>query len=849
MKYLIQYPDKTLLNVALVGGKAKNLYTLTSMKLNVPKWCVIPTSFFDNNQNAEYVDLLNEISAVFDQKNSAKKYAVRSSASDEDNENHSFAGIYKSVLNVSFQELETAIKEVRASLNSEAVKTYRKANQLNNKSDIAVIVQELIESDVSGIGFSKNPLKHNLKESIITATYGLGEGLVSGELEADTFFVENEKITQTVATKTEKYIVNAHGFGIEKVAVSNEVQNIASLSKSQILQIDNILQSLEKHYGHPQDVEFSIKDEVVYLLQTRPITKYPKGEYILWDNSNIVESYPGITTPLTFSFINRVYEQVYIYFVAFMGVPETEIRKHKTVFANTLGLIRGRVYYNLLSWYKMLAMAPGYSLNAGFMETMMGVKERFELDEKYQMSKNRARWRIFLMVIRIIRIHIGLQRERKRFVKHINLTLEKYQSLQLEELSAEEIIRQYKLFEKSLILEWKAPLINDFFSMIWFGLLKKKCEQYFPNHPNLHNDLLCGSQDIISVQPVHRSLAIVDLIKKDSNILVFFKSHTVSEIWNALQKGEFPEIKVKIDEYISDFGNRCIGELKLESISYEQEPTRFVALIQAYVKENVSLFREKGKNIDTEVREKAESLVKNQFKGSFFKKLFFNYILKKARDLVSNRENLRYERTRVFGMVRKFIVAIGHKFEELEVIEQKRDVFYLKLEEIEHFDSKTLRQEFKSLVKTRKIEFDEYKNQVPPEDRFYTYGHHFTDDFIYSKEKVEHFEGDILGVGCCPGIVEGIVTIVDDPNDINSLNGTILVAVSTDPGWVKLFPSCAAIIVERGSLLSHSAIVSREMGIPCIVGATGILKVLKSGDRITMDGSSGKIKKLEDEKT
>lgn len=847
MKYIVQYPQQTLLDVSQVGGKAKQLNTLTELNYPVPKWCVIPVGFFIDSENQDYDKLIAELKTYFDDVTSSKKYAVRSSAIDEDSEKYSFAGIYKSILNVSLSEVEEAIKSVRQSLYDAEAIIYRKAHKLSTNSDMAVILQELIESEVSGIAFSKNPLVEASAQTVITATYGLGEGLVSGALEADTFYVEKEEITQNIVSKTDQYLVNRTNAGIVKAEVEIEAQDQACLNKDQILKVDRMLQELEKHFGKPQDVEFSIKEGVVYVLQTRPITQQQKEEYILWDNSNIVESYPGITTPLTFSFINRVYEQVYTYFVAFMGVPETEIKKHHFVFANTLGLIRGRVYYNLLSWYKMLAMAPGYSLNAEFMETMMGVKERFELAEQYQMSKGRARWRIFLMVIRIIRIHIGLKRERKRFVQHLNKTMKEFQALPLEELSPEEIIGQYNRFEKSLILEWKAPLINDFFAMIWFGLLKKKCEKYFPNKPNIHNDLLCGSRDIISVQPVHRSLAIVEIIKDEKLAAQFFNANTSSTIWEGLQKGDFHELKKEIDCYIADFGNRCIGELKLESISYEQEPERFIELLQAYLKEDVSAFKSKGKSIDYQVREKAESLVKQNLKRSIFKKWMFNYILKKARDLVSNRENLRYERTRVFGMVRKFMIALGQKMEDLTILEHKRDVFYLKLEEIEAFDSKM--EEYKTLVAQRKIEFDAYKKQAPPEERFYTFGHNFTDAFIYSTEKVESVEGDLTGVGCCPGIVKGVVTVVNDPNTINSLNGNILAASSTDPGWIKLFPSCAAIIVERGSLLSHSAIVSREMGIPCIVGVKGLLKSVNTGDLIHMDGSTGKIQKIENEQT
>jgi pyruvate,water dikinase len=112
---------------------------------------------------------------------------------------------------------------------------------------------------------------------------------------------------------------------------------------------------------------------------------------------------------------------------------------------------------------------------------------------------------------------------------------------------------------------------------------------------------------------------------------------------------------------------------------------------------------------------------------------------------------------------------------------------------------------------------------------------------FYSMGTVESIEGDLKGVGCCPGKVKATVRVVIDPGSITSLDGDILVTTSTDPGWVTLFPSASGIIVERGSLLSHSAIVSREMGKPCIVSVTGLLKTLQTGDLVEMDGSTGTI--------
>jgi pyruvate,water dikinase len=184
---------------------------------------------------------------------------------------------------------------------------------------------------------------------------------------------------------------------------------------------------------------------------------------------------------------------------------------------------------------------------------------------------------------------------------------------------------------------------------------------------------------------------------------------------------------------------------------------------------------------------------------------------------------------------------LGERLVAEGILKDARDVFYLELDEILGMQQGPLASNIAETIAARKAEFATYHDQRDPEERFFTYGNNFTDEYIYSKEKLEPIEGDLKGTGCCPGRVQAKVRVVKDPNEIDSLNGDILVTSSTDPGWVTLFPTASAIIVERGSLLSHSAIVSREMGIPCIVSVTGLLRTLKTGDEIIMDGSTGEI--------
>ncbi|MGI8583236.1 MAG: PEP-utilizing enzyme, partial [Chitinophagaceae bacterium] len=177
------------------------------------------------------------------------------------------------------------------------------------------------------------------------------------------------------------------------------------------------------------------------------------------------------------------------------------------------------------------------------------------------------------------------------------------------------------------------------------------------------------------------------------------------------------------------------------------------------------------------------------------------------------------------------------------IIEDDRDIFYLTVQEIFSFiEGRSVTQNIKALINLRKSEFENYQDQNAPSERFATYGTVYHSNDFFSESKIEKQEGGLNGIGCCPGKVRGKVKVILNPNEVSSLHGDILVTLSTDPGWVMLFPSASGIIVERGSVLSHSAIISREMEKPCIVSVTGLLKTLTTGDEIEMNGSTGEIK-------
>jgi pyruvate,water dikinase len=229
--------------------------------------------------------------------------------------------------------------------------------------------------------------------------------------------------------------------------------------------------------------------------------------------------------------------------------------------------------------------------------------------------------------------------------------------------------------------------------------------------------------------------------------------------------------------------------------------------------------------------------------------LLFAWVLRNARARVRDRENLRFERTRLFGRVRRIVLELGRKFYALNLLDEPRDIFYLEVEEcLGHVAGVGSTTDLRGLVALRQAEFERYRSMPAPADRFETHGPvHEGNNFQGKAEATQALpEGDRLkGLGCCPGVVRGRARVITDPRNATLTHGDILVAERTDPGWIMLFPSAAGLLVERGSLLSHSAIVSREMGIPSIVALSGVTRWLHDGDLVELDGSTGIVVRLE----
>lgn len=867
----------------LAGGKGSNLQKISQLpEINVPDFRVIETTayfdFIERNrlgdqirnkcQDADATDdeiiqmflqadndkflnvSLKQISEFF----AGKSLAVRSSSQIEDGSNISCAGIFSSFLNVRGPaELAAAVKKCWASCFSQRARQYLAANRIDLFSNgMAVVVMPMLSANVSGVAFSVNPADSNYNQLVIDSVYGIGEGLVSGFLESDHFVVSRsdlQVLRQNISKKKVMLCAPAAKSDLQECEVPAEKVSAASLNDEQIHELSRTVLRLEKALGAPQDIEWAWADNRLYILQTRPITGLvPDKNILIWDNANVTESYSGITSPLTFSTVRYFYYRSFKGTLAENGVPDAVMKKIDHFLQNMLGYFNGHIYYNLVNWYNMIFVLPGIRHYKGYWEQMIGVRETLPEFAQKQLLFEKSkltwsdRWFKFKLGLRLVYYWFNFEKTVESFIDEVTQTCKKYTSLDLENQDMPDLARHYRDLESMLLEKWHVPNINDFYTIMFFGALKSFSEKYFGPDATIHNDLLTGEGNIISTEPAREAVAIAKFVQSHEPFKILFEHADPLHIYNTIKtEAKYLELNQKISDYISRFGFRCMNELKFEAADLVQKPENFIITLKNYLamQNPDQVFANDG----ISKRRNAEKTVNSCLKGR--QRIFYRFLLQQTRNSVRNRENLRFQRTRVFGVLRRIFIGMGRYLAKNRVLNEPADVYFLTNQELfSLIDGTSPGQNMKAIVAQRQSEFNSWKN-AEPEDRFVTRGLVYTHN-IFTRQK-HNFNGNetqLHGISCSPGKVTGKVKVIAGPDADLRLNSEILVAKRTDPGWVVLYPSISGLIIEKGSLVSHSVIVAREMGIPTVVSVPGLTERLKTGDWVELDADNGIIKLL-----
>lgn len=829
----------------VAGGKGRNLVELVRHNLPVPIFCIVTAkalelAYFEHwrielaedikNRRADLAERIrqsaksshlvgieNPCLQLFGQ-SAGQVLAVRSSAIDEDGKK-SFAGQLISFLNVPQEHVVDKIFQVFASSFERRALAYRKLNRLGEVMIPSVVVQQMVAADSAGVLFSHDPVNLDTACAVVAITSGLGDKLVDGAIDGSTIYLSRQS---------------------DAVHQTNNL--LTSVQTKRLLQL---LIQCETIFSCPQDIEFAIATEEVYLLQARPITT-AKQEHTfettrVFDGSNIQESYPGITSPLTFSFINSAYKEVYKSFCRLMGVSEKTIQAEGDLFGTMLSYIDGRVYYNLASWYRLMALLPAYKTNRTFMEGMMGLSQSASEVSAFENNtiKKVTVFDHFNTVKALVCIgtnYCRLKGQINEFTARLDLAL---LDCELESMSLDQLYIQYRSLQTKLLSNWQAPVTNDFFAMVFFGVLKKlAANEDNPDSHYVYNLLLQNHGGIISAAPPKLIAQIAALIASDKTLCQAMVARNQPLSMELLK--DHAEANNLYSNYLNLFGDRSIGELKLETKSVKDDPSVLLHTIG-----NLALSYDPTKlPLPAE-----ESKTKDFAKGkSITKQLLIKIIASQTKQSLAQRENLRFARTRVFGRVRKIVQTMGQRLTEQNCIDNMEDVFYLTIEELLGFiDGTAVTSNLRALIALRREESAKFDKCAP--ERLVLVGAAGLKraNLFTGKARVEAASQSKLhlkGLGASAGTVTGRARVIRNPEVEMLEPGEILIADRTDPGWIVHFATCKAIVVAHGSLLSHTAIVARELSIAAVVSCKGVLQMIETGDLIEVNGSTGVVSLL-----
>ena len=827
-----------------VGGKAFNLARLSLNDFNVPPFIILDTDEFWNflaKDKERYKELLlnynasslseirklienKEFSLISKERIKTKldevfkrhgKIIIRSSATDEDGNNYSFAGMMESYPDLSIEDdVFGYIKKCYLSCFSDRAMEYRALNKLiDEELSMAVIIQSMVESDFSAVAFTTDPQTNDPDEVFISVVKGTGEKLVSGEENSD------------------DYVVDEQG-DVRRLSGSLDID------KRIIREIAGIGKKIEESYDkkRARDIEIAIKDQKIYVLQERPISAYShidKGQFrTIYDNSNIIESYSGVTTPLTFSFAREVYEKVYRQTLNNFFISQEDIESIKEDLANMICFYQNKVYYRLNSWYKMTALYPGYNKNKKYMENMMGVK--LELKE----GKAKQKLRLFRIYLRFIHKLLRIKKDSLLFVDKFERITKDHFNNSFENYTNKGLVDLYRQLEENILDDFTTPITNDMGAMVFLGILndalkKKKLSDY----EGLLSKVLAKQGNVESLK---QSIALIDLvnyINNDTQLKSYYQNTEIEKIIEELDKDN--KINKQIKEYIYKYGSRAMEELKLETVTLFQDPRFLIQTIKNY------LNMEKIPAVYSD----EEFDIKDFYKHfSLFEKLYIKPVTEITKYFVKNRELLRLRRTYIYSIVRNIFLRMGQNFKEEGIIENARDIFFMEKNEALDIASFGIvgYEDIRTQIEERKKEY-EIKKEKECYERMYFYGEVKEENMlpIYARQEIISQDLNTLqGVAGGGRVVEGIVKYVKEPEEAD-IEGYILMAKRTDPGWTVLFPMAKAVIIERGSVLSHSAVIAREMGLTLVVGIRGLTSRVKDGMRVRVDGIKGTVEILE----
>ncbi|MHA1966515.1 MAG: PEP/pyruvate-binding domain-containing protein [Candidatus Hodarchaeales archaeon] len=785
-KFLFTFRDLKPEFQVLAGGKGRVLAQLFQSGYPVPDgFIILPTAFRGNTLRPEAWQDVTENLDRLSRKNKVNSFAVRSSALNEDSVDASFAGEFETILNLRTKDsIKKAIHTVHQSRLSKRVQAYSKAKGVEKDHQIAIVVQIFIESEISGVIFSVDPITGNRNMIVGNYVYGGGDSLVSGESNSFKFDLNKRNGKYTGHYKMEKY--------------------------SKLLY--KLIQKLEAQFGYPQDIEFAIANRKVFILQSRPITTlsryHPiKGEWndsllgdFIWTNVNSSEAVPNVLTPSTWSIFQKLYEE---------ATPMKKLYK----IIPAVGNIGGRLYFNLTLSYSLYKMTMKTPEALDLIEEVFG-KLPPNFSDKLSQSFTK------IEILKVIPTLLKVAWKLRTLEKELPVFLDANQKI------SREIHQKIALISNpvELITIWTQNLRPLLFKTFWMMVLSI--------------NLL--PKRIIDVK--HELIHIVG--ENDANTLVFNSGKQLASLGLILGISQVKKGELSREKFFEEYGHRGEDEFELSVHRQGENPDWLNWHLKNFQEGQLDI--ESQLNKQKSIFETAFVGLKAKVTPKRMKSL--KKRIDEASTTSSIREAVRSEYARVFGLIRFYFLRSSNFLKLNEdifflTIDEVLRCLSGDLESINFIPSrKETINNYRDLPPYPAF----IRGNFDP--KFWAENPNRRSDFFDIDDSHNNFEGTkiLTGFAGAQGIVRGTVRRLDFPEEGNDLkSGEILVTRTTNIGWSPLFPRVSGIITDVGAPLSHAAIIARELGIPAVVGCGTATIQLKTGDIVVVDGGKGLISILE----
>jgi pyruvate,water dikinase len=783
----------------------------------------------------------------------------------EDSAADPFAGLSDSFLYVRREEVPERVAACWASaFNAEAV-LYREHRGMDPlAARVAVGVQRMVMGVRSFVAFTRDPLDGSAR-CVIAAAYGIGEGVVQEKADVDHFFIDRASgdIEAHVAVKSRAvgWDPSQAAAGPVAVAVPAEAASRPVLEDAELREITAIAGRVEEHFGGPQDIEGTLTaDGHVYLVQARPISAIPapapapagsgsgsgKSPGLLWDNNNITESFPGVSCALTYSFGRELLEVAFTDLYRRMGVPARELRRNGPRLRRMIGYLDGRIYYAIDNWYELHGMMRSFRWLMPTWEQGLGLAGRSA--GRYQTSRAAAAVNLGQIAARMA-THPVRVRGFLRWWDGYHARLE------VSRLDPAEATAAYRELMTEVGERWGVTLTNGVFLVTLNWAITTLLRTWVPSADrSLLNGLLSGGRANRSAQAVHSVVALASQAAatpalRDALLSDALLSDAEPErLWAELTAED--EFGQALREHVRRYGDRGLQDLKLEAITPREAPWTVLPAVRAYLRQGktVSDIEATGAEVGRKAVKELRRHCRNPVKRAVLARLFAV-----MRGLLLVREDTRFCRSQLFGDVRALMLRQGAHLVAAGRLDRAEDVLDLTVEEVlGAFDGAVPGADLRALAALRAGE----------RDRWTADGREFPARLETDPDRPltlalpapgqgqgaagEDGSGVLTGLASSAGVARGRAMVVLDPSvTADQIVDRILVARETDPGWLFLMMSAKALVVERGTLLSHTAITGRLLGIPTVVALPGATTRIPDGSLIEVDGSAGTVRVLD----